>query len=84
MQQVWDDLDAVHHQQWLGESDEHAEDNRQLVGVRIQSLTSSHRARSTLLEEQIGRATNDKIRVMKQAELGRAQVDFIAGSNCSS
>lgn len=75
-QQVWDDLDAVHHQQWLSESTQHAEDNRQLVGVRIQSLTASFAARQALLKEQIGRATNEKIRVMKQAELERAQVDF--------
>ncbi|GER21420.1 DEAD/DEAH box helicase [Variovorax boronicumulans] len=75
-QQVWDDLDAVHHQLWLRESTQHAENNRQLVGVRIQSLTASFTARRALLEEQIGRATNDKIRVMKEAELERAQVDF--------
>jgi ATP-dependent helicase HepA len=66
----------VHHQLWLRESTQHAEDNRQLVGVRIQSLTASFTARRALLEEQVGRATNDKIRVMKQAELERAQVDF--------
>jgi hypothetical protein len=75
-QQVFDDLDAVHHQLWLAETTQHAEDNRQLVGVRIQSLTASFTARRALLEEQVGRATNDKIRVMKQAELERAQVDF--------
>jgi SNF2 family DNA or RNA helicase len=75
-QQVWDAIDAVHHQQWLSETTKHAEDNRQLVGVRIQSLTASFTARRALLEEQIGRTTNDKIRVMKQAELDRAQVDF--------
>lgn len=75
-QQVWDDLDAVHHRLWLAETAQHAEDNRQLVGVRIQSLTASFTARRALLDEQIGRATNDKIRVMKQAELDRAQVDF--------
>lgn len=75
-QQVWDDLDAVHHQRWLSASTEHAEDNRQLVGVRIQSLTASHRARRSLLEDQIARANNDKIQLMKQSELGRAQVDF--------
>ena len=75
-QQVCDDLDAVHHQRWLSASTEHAEDNRQLVGVRIQSLTASHRARGVLLEDQIARATNEKIRLMKQSELGRAQVDF--------
>jgi SNF2 family DNA or RNA helicase len=75
-QRVWDDLDKVHHQLWLRDATQHAEDNRQLVGVRIQSLTASFTARSGLLNEQIGRATNDKIRVMKQAELERAQVDF--------
>lgn len=75
-QKVWDDLDAVHHQVWLAEATQHTEDNRQLVGVRIQSLTASFTARRALLDEQIGRATNDKIRIMKQAELERAQVDF--------
>jgi hypothetical protein len=75
-QQVWDDLDEVHHQLWLNESTQHSEDNRQLVGVRIQSLTASFTARRALLADQVGRATNDKIRLMKQAELERAQVDF--------
>jgi hypothetical protein len=75
-QQAWDDLDAVHHARWLSASTEHAEDNRQLVGVRVQSLTASHRARRSLLEDQIARSTNDKIRLMKQAELHRAQIDF--------
>jgi ATP-dependent helicase HepA len=75
-QQVWDDLDAVHHRLWLNSSTEHAADNRQIVGVRIQSLTTSHRARRALLEDQIARATNDKIRLMKKSELGRAQIDF--------
>lgn len=75
-QGVWDDLDTVHHQRWLSESTQHADDNRQLVGVRIQSLTASHRARKALLEEQLTKSTNEKIRVMKQAELERAQVDF--------
>lgn len=74
--QVWDDLDVVHHQRWLSESTQHADDNRQLVGVRIQSLTASHRARKALLEEHLANATNEKIRVMKQAELERAKLDF--------
>lgn len=75
-QQVLDELDAVHHQQWLTQSNEHSEDNRQLVGVRIQSLTASFAARKSVLEEQVRLATNDKIRVMKAAELERATVDF--------
>lgn len=75
-QQVFDELDAVHHQQWLTQSTQHSEDNRQLVGVRIQSLTASFAARRSVIEEQIRHATNDKIRVMKAAELERATVDF--------
>ena len=75
-QQIWDDLDAVHHHRWLTESTQHADDNRQLVGIRIQSLTASHRARKALLAEQLRKATNEKIQIMKQAELERAQVDF--------
>ncbi|OPF63097.1 DEAD/DEAH box helicase [Hydrogenophaga sp. H7] len=75
-QHVLDELDAVHHQQWLTQSTQHSEDNRQLVGVRIQSLTASFGARRTLLEDQIRRATNDKIRVMRTAELERATVDY--------
>lgn len=75
-QQVWDELDAEHHQSWVSASSQHAEDNRQLVGVRIQSLTASFSARRAHLEEQIAEATNNKIQIMKQAELERAQVDF--------
>jgi ATP-dependent helicase HepA len=75
-QSVFDDLDTLHHQRWLDASAEHAEDNRQLVGAQAQSVTASHHAREALLQQQIARATNDKIRVMKQAELDRAQADF--------
>jgi ERCC4-related helicase len=75
-QQVWDDLDVVHHQRWLAESTQHAEENRQLLGIRIQSLHASHRARMALLEEQLRNATNEKIQKMRQSELDRAQVDF--------
>ena len=61
---------------WLTQSTQHADDNRQLVGIRIQSLTASHRARTALLKEQLTMATNEKIQIMKQAELERARVDF--------
>lgn len=42
----------------------------------MQSLTVSHRARSQVIEDQIARATNDKIRIMRQGELFRANADF--------
>jgi ATP-dependent helicase HepA len=75
-EEVLNRLDSVHHQRWLAAATNHAEDNRQLVGVRIQSLTASHRARKALLEGQVAQATNEKIRIMKCAEMERAQADF--------
>ncbi|CAG9165206.1 RNA polymerase-associated protein RapA [Cupriavidus laharis] len=75
-QEVFDDLDALHHRRWLEAIAEHAEANRQLVGARVQSLTASHQARRTLLEGQLRKASNEKIRIMKRAELDRAEADF--------
>jgi len=37
----------------------------------------SHRARRKAIEDQVARATNDKIRLMKESELVRANADFV-------
>lgn len=74
--EVWDELDNAHHKIWVNASNEHAETNRQLVQVRIQSLTASFRARKMVLEGQIENSKNEKIKIMKKAELARAEVDF--------
>ena len=73
---VFDALDELHHSKWAKAQAAHAETNRQLVEHRIQSLTVSHRARSQVIEDQIARAGNDKIRIMRQGELSRANADF--------
>jgi hypothetical protein len=69
-------LDARHHQKWTEAQANHIAENRQLVENRIHSLTVSHRARCKAIEDQVARATNDKIRLMKQSELARASADF--------
>lgn len=71
-----DALDARHYSKWTASQVEHIAANRRLVEHRIQSLTVSHRARRKAVEEQVARATNDKIRLMKESELGRANADF--------
>lgn len=71
-----DALDTRHHAKWAEAQVAHIADNQQLVELRVQSLTVSHRARCKAIEDQLARATNDKIRLMKESELGRAQVDF--------
>jgi hypothetical protein len=71
-----DVIETRHHGKWAKAQALHIADNQQLVELRIQSLTVSHRARCKAIEDQVARATNDKIRLMKQSELARAQVDF--------
>lgn len=71
-----DALDLRHHSKWTEAQDIHIAENRQLIEHRIQSLTVSHRARCNAIEDQIARATNDKIRLMKDSELARANADF--------
>jgi len=73
---LFDALDAHHHSQWTKAQANHIVENRQLVEYRRQSLIVSHLARCKAIEDQLSRATNDKIRLMKQSELARANVDF--------
>lgn len=69
-------LDARHHGKWAAAKADHVHESRLLVEHRIQSLTVSHRARCLTIEEQISRTTNDKIRLMRESELARANSDF--------
>ena len=69
-------LDARHHSKWAAAKSDHVDENRLVVEHRIQSLKVSHRARCGAIEEQISRATNDKIRLMRESELARANAEF--------
>lgn len=71
-----DALDARHYSRWAEAQANHIAENRQLVEHRIQSLTVSHRVRCKALQDQVQRATNEKIRLMKESELVRANADF--------
>ena len=72
----FDALDARHHSKWRAAQADHIAANHQLVEHRVQSLTASHRARCTVIADQLERATDHRIRIMKQGELARANADF--------
>lgn len=72
----FESLDARHHQQWAEARGNYITENRQWGEHRAQSLTVSHRARCKAIQDQIARATNDKIRIMKESELARAHTDY--------
>lgn len=75
-QQTRESLDATHYQAWAAAQAEHLAANRRVVEFRMQSLRVSHRARALALEDQVRRAKNEKIRLMKASELARANADF--------
>jgi len=72
----FDALDIQHHNRWATAQANHIAENHQQVDFRIQSLTTSHKSRCKAIEDQLNRASNEKIRLMKQSELDRANADF--------
>ena len=70
------EIDRRHHGEWSTARTDHMVENRELVQHRLQSLNVSHQARCRLLEDQIERATNERIRRMKKAELARAAYNY--------
>lgn len=74
--EVWNELDRIHHKKWLHSLGNYIEESRQLIEVRIQSLTASYHSRRAILERQLLTLTDEKIKRMKNAELARSELDF--------
>ncbi len=70
------ELDTIHHQKWLEARREHRERSETIARARLESLTTSHNARLSLIQEQLSAATNEKIRRMKQSEINNAEADY--------
>jgi hypothetical protein len=68
-------LGDIHHHQWTEARADHMEQNRQLAAQRIQSLSFSLQARMATLGDQIQKARNPKIHLMKTSEKERAEAD---------
>ncbi|MHA1748402.1 MAG: helicase-related protein [Promethearchaeota archaeon] len=69
-------LEEIHYHKWVNARADHIEENKQIIAQRIRSLMISHGARQRVIEDQLKNATNEKIRIMKQSELARANRDF--------
>lgn len=69
-------LADLHYKKWSCAQVKHIADNRQLAEVKVQSLTTSHKARCKTIFEQMENANNPKIAKMKQSELIHANTDF--------
>ena len=75
-QTVFDALESRHHQRWRDALTNHKIANEQLVDYRLNSLTASTTARLQQVNDQLSKTTDDKIRMMKQAESERIKADY--------
>jgi hypothetical protein len=69
-------LDKAHHAKWFTARATHMAQVKELSDHQIQSLEVSHQARRSILQDQVACATNQKIQLMKESELARAEADF--------
>ncbi len=73
---TWDELDAQHYKLWSDARDKHRQQTQELAEYRRESLSTSHRARLALLEEQLKEASNEKIQIMRQSQIATAEADY--------
>lgn len=73
---VWDKLDTQHYKQWSEARVKHRQRTQELAAYRRESLSTSHRARIALLEEQLKQASNEKIQKMRQSQITTAEADY--------
>ena len=69
-------MDTLHHDKWEAEREEHRRRTKELIHYKIGSLTTSHHARMAQLEEQLRKASDPRIRKMKEGEIRNAVADY--------
>lgn len=72
----WDDLGTQHYSLWSEARAKHQRRTRELAAYRRESLATSHRARISLLEEQLKQANDEKIQRMRQSQITAAEADY--------
>ena len=75
-QDRFDRLDTQHYNLWLDARAEHQSGIEKMVGYKRESLLTSHKARMGLLNEQLDRAEDEKIKRMRLAQITNAKADY--------
>ena len=71
-----DALDAEHYRRWSDARSDHRRRTTELGRFRRESLSTSHRARMALLNEQLGQTDDTKIRRMRESQIATAEADY--------
>lgn len=70
------EVDERHYKAWTDSRAMHIDRTRGHVENQLASLTTTHHARVQLLEDQIGKASHENIRRMRESELRSLEDDF--------
>ena len=73
---AYNHLDTHHYELWSEAREKHRRRTRNLAEYRRESLAVSHRARISLLEEQLNQATDEKIQKMRRSQIDSAEADY--------
>ena len=71
-----DELDTQHHELWSEAREKHQQRTQELAAYRRESLSTSHRARIALLEEQLKQASDEKLQRMRRSQIEAAEADY--------
>ena len=69
-------LDRKHHTLWKEKKALHQSKTKEMVQFRVESLEISHAGRCNVLHEQIEKASNEKIKKMREAQLNNIQTEY--------
>ena len=69
-------LEQQHYRLWSDARIRHADQTRRIANFRQGSLETSHAARMAIIDSQLARADNERIRVMRAAQKANAQADY--------
>ena len=73
---VQDALEIMHQQLWVEAREKHRQRTQELAAYRRESLSTSHRARLALLQEQLEQANSTNIQRMRQYQIANAEADY--------
>lgn len=74
--ELWDGIEAIQHSMWERELQKHKQETHDLITYKLGTLATSHHSRISFITDQIRKASNAKIRIMRDAELRNATVDY--------
>ena len=74
--ELWEGIEAIQHSMWERELQKHKQETHDWITYKLGTLATSHQSRIGFITEQIRKASNAKIRIMRDAELRNATADY--------